>query len=416
MDSIYIKGNVPLQGELTIQGSKNATLPILAACILIEGICVIRNCPAISDVLCMINILESVGCKVTKDGDSVTVDARKISNKELPSDQVTKMRSSVIVMGALLGREGEVVLDYPGGCVIGERPIDIHLQGFKQLGATICENGNCIKSSALQLRGTEIILPFPSVGATENLILVAVMAQGITIIRNAAKEPEVQALCEFINLAGGQIEGVGEDCLVIHGERKLRGVNFRIPSDRIVAGTYLLACQAIGGRITLQNVPVEDLGGVLPLLEQLGSNVGVHGTTVTMETIAKSNNIPSLKTMVYPGFPTDLQSQMMVVLSLAKGESCMEESIFENRFKITDEIQKMGASIFVCENKATITGVETLQGNLVEAQELRGGAALVIAGLAADGITVVKNIHFIQRGYVDIVKDLRELGAEINYC
>ena len=416
MDSIYIRGNNPLQGETTIQGSKNATLPILAACILIEGVCVLHNCPDISDVLCMIHLLESVGCNVTKEGDVVTVDARDIRNHKLPGDQVTKMRSSVIVMGALLGRVGEVVLDYPGGCVIGARPIDMHLEGLGRLGVTICENANSITSSANHLKGTEIILPFPSVGATENLILVAVMAEGITTIRNVAKEPEVQALCEFINLAGGQIEGVGEDCLRIHGKRQLTGVCFHMPSDRIVAGTYLLACQAIGGAITLNQVPVEELDSVLVLLEELGSEVIIEGRTVTMKTKHRSKNLPVVKTMTYPGFPTDLQSQMMVVLSLAKGKSYIEESIFENRFKIIEEIQKMGASATSYENKATIIGVETLQGSIVEAKELRGGAALVIAGLAAEGMTEVKNLHYIQRGYMDIVKDLRDLGAEIDYC
>lgn len=415
MDSIFIKGNSPLQGEITIQGSKNATLPILAACILIQDICVIHNCPAISDVKCMIAILESIGCKVLVKGTSITVDARDITNNQLPSDQVTKMRSSVIVMGALLGRTGEATLDYPGGCIIGERPIDIHLQGFRQLGINIVEMDDRIKSEANHLLGTEIILPFPSVGATENIILAGVMAEGRTIIINAAREPEVQALCEFINKAGGHIEGIGQDRLIINGKRQLHGVEFIIPSDRIVAGTYMLACQAAGGTITLHNTPVKHLTSLFPVLEQLGSEVTIDHTTVTITSKKKSKNISLLKTTVYPGFPTDLQSQLMVVLALAEGESQIEESIFENRFKIVDELQKMGANIVINGKSVYVSGVGILHGELVEAKELRGGAALVIAGLAAKDITEVKNLHFIQRGYVDIVKDLSELGADITY-
>lgn len=410
-----MRGNIPLHGEITIQGSKNATLPILAACILIKDVCVIHNCPAISDVFCMIAILESVGCKVVVEGTSITVDARDLTNNKLPSDQVTKMRSSVIVMGALLGRTGEATLDYPGGCVIGERPIDIHLEGFRQLGINIDEKEDRIKSDVDYLLGTEINLPFPSVGATENIILTAVMAEGTTKINNAAREPEVQALCEFINTAGGNIEGIGEECLIIHGRNQLHGIEYSVPSDRIVAGTYLLACQAIGGAITLKNAPVKHLDSLLPVLEQLGSEVVADQSTVRIRTLNPSKSISLLKTTVYPGFPTDLQSQLMVVLALAEGKSQIEESIFDNRFKIVEELQKMGANIIINGNTAFVTGVEMLQGELVEAKELRGGAALVIAGLAANGVTEVKNLHFIQRGYVDIVKDLSTLGADIAY-
>ena len=414
MDSIYIYGGNFLRGETKVQGSKNAVLPILAASLLVKGTCVIKNCPRIADVYHMQNLLQELGCFVTWAGNTVTVNALHVNDNRMSGESVTRMRSSVMLLGAMLGRLGEVTMAYPGGCVIGSRPIDIHLSALRNMGVEIEEQERLFTAKAKRLQGIELKLPFPSVGATENVVLAAVTAEGTTVLEHAAKEPEIEALCGFLKAAGAEIDGVGSNKLVIHGVKELHEAKYTVPSDRIVAGTYLTAALAAGGSIFLENAPAGQLGALLAVAEEMGGCVTVNEEGVGIDVMHRLKAYPYLKTEVHPGFPTDLQSPLMAALSVAQGKSVIEENIFENRFRIVDDLQRMGAEIEVVKNKAYIDGVETLKGMHVEAEELRGGAALVVAGLAAEGRSIVRNRHFIERGYENICKDLRNLGADIN--
>lgn len=414
LDSIHIYGGNYLRGETRIQGSKNAVLPILAGSLLIKGICVIRNCPRIADVYHMQNLLQELGCYVSWAGNTVTINAAHVNDNRMSGESVTRMRSSIMLLGAMLGRLGEVTMSYPGGCVIGRRPIDIHLAAIREMGVEILEQEQMFTARAQKLKGMDYALPFPSVGATENVILAAVAAEGTTILRNAAKEPEITALCEFLQAAGADIEGAGSSRLVIRGARELHEVRYTVPADRIVAGTYLAAAMAAGGSIFLEQAPAEQMGALIKVAEEMGSSVTVNKDGVGVDVIRRLHACPYLKTEVYDGFPTDLQSPVMAAMAVANGESIIEESIFENRFRIVEDLRRMGADIEVTKNKARIKGVCSLRGTDVEAEELRGGAALVAAGLAAEGKTIIRNRHFIERGYENICKDLRNLGADIN--
>lgn len=414
MDSIHIYGGNYLRGETKIQGSKNAVLPIMAGSLLIEGVSVIRNCPRISDVYLMQNLLQELGCYITWAGNTLTVNAAHVNDNRMSGESVTRMRSSVMLLGAMLGRIGEVVMSYPGGCVIGKRPINLHLTALRQMGVEITEKEQFFTAKAGKLKAMDYTLPFPSVGATENLILAAILAEGTTVVRNAAKEPEIAALCEFLIAAGADIEGSGTGKLLIKGGTRLHESKYTVPNDRIVAGTYLISAMAAGGSIFLEEAPAEHLGALLEAAEKMGCSVTVNPEGVGIDVIHRLKGIPYLKTEVYDGFPTDLQSPLMAAMAIAEGESVIEESIFENRFRIVEELRKMGAHIKVEKSKAFIRGAGRLKGSLVEAEELRGGAALVVAGLAAEGKTIIKNRHFIERGYEDISRDLRNLGADIN--
>lgn len=414
MDSIYIYGGNFLRGETKIQGSKNAVLPILAASLLVKGTCVIKNCPRIADVYLMQNLLQELGCFVSWAGSTVTVNAFHVNDKRISGESVTRMRSSVMLLGAALGRFGEVTMAYPGGCVIGRRPIDIHLSALRKMGVEIEEQELLFTAKVNRLQGAEIKLPFPSVGATENVVLAAVTAEGTTVLENAAREPEIVALCEFLTAAGADIEGIGKDCIRIKGIKELHEAKYKVPADRIVAGTYLTAALAAGGSIFLENAPAGQMETLLTVAEEMGACVTVNDEGVGVDVMHRLKACPYLKTEVHPGFPTDLQSPLMAALSIAQGQSVIEESIFENRFRIVDDLLRMGADIEVVKNKAYINGVESLKGTDVEAEELRGGAALVVAGLAAEGKSVVRNRHFVERGYENICKDLRNLGADIN--
>lgn len=414
MDSIHIYGGNLLRGETKIQGSKNAVLPILAATLLIKGVCVIRNCPRIADVFHMQNLLQELGCYVSWAGNTITVNATQVSDNRMSEESVTRMRSSIMLLGAMLGRLGEVTMAYPGGCVIGKRPIDLHLEALRQMGVEIEEQERLFTAKAAQLKGMDYTLPFPSVGATENVILAAVLAEGTTVLQNAAKEPEITALCEFLLQAGADIEGIGSGQLVIKGVKTLHETKYTVPADRIVAGTYVSAVLAAGGSIFLEQAPAEQMEALLKAAEAMGAGITANKEGIGVDVIHRLKALPYLKTEVYDGFPTDLQSPMMAVMALAEGRSTIEESIFENRFRIVQELTKMGADIEIVENKAYIHGVERLEGTAVEAEELRGGAALVVAGLSAEGKTVIKNRHFIERGYENICKDLTNLGADMN--
>ncbi len=413
MDAIRIYGGNCLTGQTKIQGSKNASLPVLAATLLINGTCEIENCPNISDVFHMLRLLESLGCKITREEGLVRVDTGQLSECDMPADSVGVMRSSIMLLGALLARAGSVSMEYPGGCVIGKRPIDLHLRALRRMGVEITEEeeGFCARTSGLQ--GTVQELPFVSVGVTENLILAAVLAQGCTIIHPAAREPEIQILCDFLQSAGAKITGVGTDRLVIEGVQSLHPVRFRVPADRIVAGTYLAACMVTGGRVFLQDAPCEHMQSVFACARKLGTEISCERDGVLVSGRACEPFPEGLVTACYPGFPTDLQSLFMVVMALSGHSGWIEETVFENRFRIVPELCRMGADITVQGARAYIHPVECLHGAIVEAKELRGGAALVAAALAAEGTSIVTNRHYIDRGYEDISLSFRELGADI---
>lgn len=413
MDIIHVKGSGPLLGEVKIQGSKNAVLPILAATILIKGVCRLKNCPRISDVKCMCSLLTSMGCSSCWENEDLVVDTTALKENRLPRELVTSMRSSIILLGPMLARCKEVMIDYPGGCVIGERPIDIHLDLLRKLGADFDIEGTHIAAKAKEWSGICVDLPFPSVGATENGILAAVMAKGKTILSGCAKEPEIQHLCHFLNAAGAKIEGIGTDRLFIEGVLKLYPITYEVPADRIVAGTYLFSAAATKGRIRLINAPVEEMTAVMDIVRQMGTCIKIEGNCLDVWQKERPKAIPVVKTKVYPGFPTDLQSILMTALAVSEGESIVEENIFSNRFKIVKELNRMGADITIQNNRAYIIGKDALTAASLLAEDLRGGAALVLAGICAEGDSLIGNCHFIKRGYEDICRDYRLLGASI---
>lgn len=415
---IRMEGGRPLHGTVYIQGSKNASLPILAACTMIPGKCVLHQCPDITDVQDMQKILEAAGGVVERCGNTIQVDATVMKECRMPSRYVRRMRSSVIMLGALLSRMQKVCIDYPGGCVIGERPIDLHLQALQAFGAQIETEGCYICASAKQLKGAHIVFPFSSVGATQNAVMAAVLAKGSTLIENAAKEPEVVELCRFLNAAGAKISGIGTAFLQIQGVETLHEVEYTIVSDRIVAGTYLFAAIGTGGEITLQNVPIDHLQSVIEVIRQMEAKVWAdeQKSTITLKTTQHIHNVSKIETDVYPGFPTDLQSSLLAAACVVPGELCLCERIFSARFKIVEELIRMGADICVENGCAFVRGGQNLIGRNVIAKELRGGAALVAAGLSAQGITTVMDTCYIHRGYENIERDLAVLGAKISEC
>ncbi len=414
MDSIHIRGGNALFGETKIQGSKNAVLPILAAALLIEDVCVLENCPRISDVHHMLMLLERIGCRVARSDRTITVDARNVSEDTVSGENVTGMRSSIMLLGAMLGRVGEITMAYPGGCVIGERPIDLHLSALGRMGVKIYEDEGCFTAKAQRLEGSVISLPVSSVGVTENVILAAVRARGVTVLQNAAKEPEIVFLCEFLREAGAVIEGIGGSVLIIQGGHELHGIRFRIPADRIVAGTYLMGALGAGGHIFLEDAPVAQMQSTLRAAEAAGAEITVSRDGLNVMIDVEKRAVPMIKTEIYPGFPTDMQSLLMAALTTASGVSVIEETVFENRFRIVEQLRKMGACIELQgKRQAVIVGVDQLLGCEVTADELRGGAALVIAGCMAEGETTVRNRHFIERGYEDICRDFQNLGVNI---
>lgn len=415
MDEISICGGNTLCGEVDIQGSKNGTLPLLAASVLVKGKTVLENCPRITDVDHMIKLLEYAGCKVTRSKRSVEIDASDVNCPNFPAEHAGVMRSSIMLLGAMLGRLGEISTYYPGGCVIGERPIDMHTEALSFLGVEFTDSDFKVEAVAGKLKGAVIKLPFPSVGATENVILAAVLAEGETVIEGCAREPEIVELCTFLNRAGAKITGAGTDCIRILGVERLQEICYRIMPDRIVAGTYLLAGVMTKGIVVLNHTPVDQMQELFRVLQLMGADIVIADEWVCINGEHAHKPLANLKTSVYPGFPTDLQSAFMAAFTIADGCSIIEENIFESRFKIVSELEKMGADIRIKDNRAIICGVGSLTGCKVTAMELRGGAALVLAGLSASGMTIVENRHFIARGYEDICRDLQALGANIRY-
>ena len=415
MDSICVHGGVTLQGKVRIQGSKNAALPILAATLLTRGENIIYNCPKISDIYQMEQLLKSIGCLVKTRSDCVCIDTGCVQLQRMPAEAVQGMRSSICMLGTLLSRCGQVTMEYPGGCVIGARPIDMHLAALQRMGAEFeIEDGLIHGQVKGRLHGADICFSQVSVGATENTILAAVLADGVTCIKGAAREPEVTALCEYLIGCGARINGVGSSCLEIVGVESLEASSFRIPADRIVAGTYLLGTVAAGGNVWLEEAPCEQMQAVLDVAEQMGAVYQRTKQGLYVQAPEKVKQIHKICTDTYPGFPTDLQSVALVTALKAEGSCIIEENIFENRFHVAEPLCTMGADLKILDSRRILVReTPRLTGKEVEAKELRGGAALVIAGLIAEGITTVRGGKYIMRGYENICKDLRELGARI---
>ena len=414
MDTYLITGGNKLKGEIELQGSKNSSLPIIAASILIDGIVNISKCPNISDTIAMQELLEILGCKVINENGNLIIDSRTCDKDEIPEDLMKEIRSSIVFMGPMRAKHKRFVLTYPGGCEIGARPIDLHLSGLIQLGARINETHGYIVCETDKLKGNEIDLDFPSVGATENIMLAAVLAEGSTIIRNAAREPEIIDLQNFLNKAGAKIEGAGSNVIKISGVKALHDVEYTITGDRIVAGTYLCGAAITGGELLVKGVIPEYIRSTLHKLKESGGQIKIYNKEdILLKAPERLRAINTIKTMPFPGFPTDMQSQMVTMLSLAQGTSIVIENIFENRYKYISELTKMGAKITIEGKTAVIKGVKKLMGATVEAKELRGGASLVLAGLAAEGETKINGIHYIERGYENFVDNLQGIGAKI---
>ncbi len=417
MDSIHIQGGVALQGKVLIQGSKNAALPVLAATLLTNETSFIRGCPRIADVYRMVSLLKSLGCRVSWEDGGIRVRPVCVCEGEMQGEAITGMRSSLCLLGAVLGRCGEIVMEHPGGCVIGERPIDLHLAALREMGVVFSEgNGKLRAVSPEGIHGARIRLPMASVGATENILLAAVLAEGETLVEGAAREPEVTALCRYLSDCGAVIEGIGTGLLRVEGRcgEALRGADFAVPADRIVAGTYLFGCAATGGNVLLERAPCDQMEAVLHVAEQMGSRCDGTREGIYVQSPRRPRLPARLRTAPYPGFPTDLQSMALAAMTMGEGSCLIEETIFENRFRVVEPLIRMGADIEILDpGRVRVRGVSRLNGREVEARELRGGAALVLAGLMAEGQTRVRGVDFINRGYENICKDLRELGARI---
>lgn len=414
MSAIIIEGGRRLNGELEIQGSKNAVLPIMAASLLIQGVTVIYGCPVIDDVLCMKKLLEELGCEVTFEKHKMTICAEHIDSVELKETSVKKVRASVLFLGSLLGRKREARVNYPGGCSIGKRPIDYHLEAFRKMGVKVTEEDEQVSCKARRIKGQKIALEFPSVGATENIILAACLADGVTWITGAAREPEIVELCHFLRLAGAVIEGEGTDHIFIRGVKKLRNTEFTVCHDRIVLSTLGLLVAGTGGNVLLKTGE-KKIPGDIQILSRTGCICKAMEGRVLIRQNRKPKAIYYIKTRPYPGFPTDVQSPLMAVMTKAEGDTIIDESIFENRMQTADELNKLGADITVVGNRAFIRGVKSLEGTSVRATDLRGGMALVIAGLMAEGKTKIENEEVILRGYENLPESLSGIGAKIYY-
>lgn len=413
---LKVNANGPLKGEVFISGAKNSALPILAASLLATEDVILDGVPKLKDIEVMVEILRNLNAKVEYITDtSLRIDSSNVNKFETPFELMDKMRASFIVMGPLLSRFGHAITKAPGGCNIGKRPIDLHLKGFESLGAHTTMNNEEISSSAKNgLKGDVIYLDFPSVGATENIMMAATLADGETVIENAAKEPEIVDLASFLSKMGADIIGAGTSNIIIKGVEKLKGTRHTIVPDRIEAATYMLAAAITGGNILVKNVIGSHIRPIIAKLIEIGADVDeVDDEDIIRVKVDKKLNSTSIKTLPYPGFPTDAQSQFMALMSVCKGESSVVETVFENRFMHVDELKKMGAAIVTEGNRAAIVGVDKLKGAEVKATDLRAGAALILAGLVADGETIISDIYHIDRGYSDLIEKFTKLGAKI---
>lgn len=413
---ITIQGGIPLSGVVKIQGSKNAVLPIIAACVLTADRCLLKNCPKILDVYQMMDIIKSLGGVARFNGEGLFVDTTELRGWELPEKNVRAMRSGLCFLGALLGQKGKATFYAPGGCVIGERPIDIHLRALEKLGIDFQKAEEKYLAVAPKgIIGKDISLRLPSVGATENIIMAAVKASGMTRIFGAAREPEIVSLCDFLNKCGACITGAGESVICVKGVEHLSGCEYEVPADRIVAGTYAIAVAASGGAAFLEQAPIDEMTEVLSVLKRLGSVYEETGNGLYIAGPPILKSIDYLKTKVYPGFPTDLQSVLLPALSVARGDCIVEETLFENRFGVTEELMKLsGKYVKISNNTMLVLGGQHFVGGSVKAMDLRAGAALVVAGIIAAGVTTIYGVNYIERGYENICRDLGGLGARIS--
>jgi len=413
MAKLVINGGMRLSGELNIQGAKNAALPIFAAALLTEEPVIIYNWPAISDVYNMLSILEHIGAHVEYEKDRLVIDTRRAQRWEMPDRLAKEIRSSIFMMGPILARFRMARFTYPGGCEIGSRPIDLHLRGLKSLGVNVTEAGGHIMCEGRHLKGGDVHLDYPSVGATENLMMAASLAPGKTVIHNAAREPEIVELQNVINQMGGSVSGAGSSSVLIEGQERLSGFTYTCIPDRIAAGTFMVAAVITNGKITVKNVVPEHLFATTAKLREAGALITTYGDAITVEGQGRPREMHLIETGPYPGFPTDMQAQMCTAASIARGTSIIVESVFDNRFKHVGELLRMGANIVTKNNVAVIKGVDKLHGAEVKSTDLRGGAALVLAGLCAEGTTVVDQARIIDRGYETFDSELLMLGADI---
>ncbi len=416
MQKLIINGGKKLNGEIRIQGAKNAALPIMAASVLCGENIILRNCPKISDVYSAMRILTYLGCKAGFEEGSgvVSLNAESISCSEISDELMREMRSSIFFLGAVLGRTGRCRITLPGGCDLGPRPIDMHLAALRKMGVSIHEEYGALDCVAENgLHGAKISLSFPSVGTTENIMLAAVLAEGTTIIHNAAREPEIADLAEFLNRCGAKISGAGGGKITVSGVKKLHGCEYDIMPDRIACATYLACAASAGGELVITGCRPSDEENILPVFEQMGCIVHTVDDKIFFSAKRPLKAVAPIRTMVYPGFPTDAQAFVMAALCKAKGTSVFVENIFENRYKHVGGLTRMGADILVEGKVAVIEGVNRLYGVKTEAPDLRGGAGLVTAALAAEGTSEISNVHYIDRGYEDIEKVLSSAGADI---
>ncbi|GAB6095845.1 UDP-N-acetylglucosamine 1-carboxyvinyltransferase [Desulfatiferula olefinivorans] len=413
MDKIVVEGGRRLTGEVRISGSKNAALPVLVSALLVDGECVFHNVPDLMDIKSIKLLLEDLGARVQTDGHRVAIDASTVHKSEASYDLVRKMRASILVLGPLLARRQKARVSLPGGCAIGARPINLHLKGMADLGATIALEHGYVEAAAPRLLGTEIYFDVVSVGATENLMMTAVLAEGVTLLRNAAREPEISALAEVLNKMGARIDGAGTSVITITGVDRLNPVEVTIIPDRIEAGTFMVAAAMTRGDVTLVDCEPGHMGGIIHKLKRAGAQVLPDGNTIRV--IGPDEIAPlDIQTLPYPGFPTDMQAQFMAMLTVAKGSSVITETIFENRFIHVSELQRMGADISLSGgNVATVKGVSGLSAAPVMASDLRASASLILAGLIAEGVTDVNRVYHLDRGYEAIEMKFQALGAAV---
>jgi len=412
VEKILISGGKKLSGVVKVSGSKNASLPILVATLLTDEDCVVKNVPHLQDVETILALLRILGKRISHDNKRIRISSTYRLDSEAPYELVKKMRASILVMGPLLGRLGRVRASLPGGCAIGARPINLHLQGFRKLGAKVSLERGYVQMDAPRLHGANIYLDFPSVGATENLMMAATRAKGKTVIENAASEPEIQDLANFLNKMGAKIKGAGTNIIEIEGVSVLRGTVHEVIPDRIETGTFMVAAAVTGGNVTIRGANPEYLEAVMTKLREAGAKITLNNKEIRVDS-GRNLKATDIETVPYPGFPTDMQAQWMVLMSLSKGTSIITETVFENRFLHVGELQRMGSNIQVKGNSAIVKGVPKLSGAPVMATDLRASAALILAALSAEGKTEIFGVNHLDRGYEDIEKKFRRLGARI---
>jgi UDP-N-acetylglucosamine 1-carboxyvinyltransferase len=412
MDKIVVEGGKRLTGTVAISGAKNAALPILVSALLTDGVCTFTNVPDLQDIRSILLLLESLGARVVADGHTIKIDAATLAASEAPYDLVRKMRASILVLCPLVARLGHARVSLPGGCAIGARPINLHLKGLERLGATIDIRHGYVEARAHRLKGADIYFDTVTVTGTENIMMAAALADGVTVLRNAAREPEVVALAEVLMGMGADIQGAGTSVVTINGVEELRPTAFEIIPDRIEAGTFMAAAALTGGDVTLTHCQPDHLSAVSDKLQQAGVIIRSQGTSLRV-TADKAITSVDVRTQTYPGFPTDMQAQFMVLMSCAEGQSIIKETIFENRFIHVSELRRLGADITISGDTAVVRGVKALFGAPVMASDLRASASLVLAGLVAEGLTEINRVYHIDRGYEQIEEKMRQIGAAI---